>query len=303
MEITLRYIDRQELPGFRQYLLPDTATAVEREDVDVLAIGAVLGRRSVGAAAAVPDGANGAELTDLFVDEAARGNGIGGVLLEEVMDILAEVGIETLSADYTLKGEELAAMDALLRSAGFTAPALRSRTFMAQSRDYADHGILGAAFTPSWRTPKDVRAFSELTEEQLTELTAAEDIPEMLSWGLLRGQAEPELSVALVLNGRVAAYLLCEESRDGGFVLLSAVSRQDAPATAFTSLLTDLLNRCFYRRGGHFPFYFSAINEHTERLARGLMRGKCVEYEEHVCLARLSVPEGTEDSAEDGRED
>lgn len=303
MEITLRYIDRRELSGFRQYLLPTTAMAVERENGDVLAIGAVSGRHSVGAAAAVPDGANGAALTDLFVDEAVRGNGIGGALLKEIMDILAEVGVEMLSADYTLKGEELAAMDALMRSAGFTAPALRSRTFMALSKDYVDHGILGAAFTPGWKTPKDVRTFSELTEEQLGELLAAEDIPEMLSWRLLRGRAEPELSVALVLEGRVAAYLLCEESQDGGFVLMSVVRREGAPITAFTSLLTDMLSRCFYWRGGHFPFYFSAINEHTERLAQGLMRGKCVEYEEHVCSARLSVPKGTEDGAEGETED
>ena len=147
MEITLRYIDRRELAGFRQYLLPATALAVEREDGDVLAIGAVSGQHSVGAAAVAPDGINGAVLTDLFVDEAVRGNKIGSELLAELMDILAEAGIETLSADYTLKGEELAAMDALLVSAGSSAPVLRSRTFMAHSRDYRDHRILGAAYT------------------------------------------------------------------------------------------------------------------------------------------------------------
>ena len=46
-----------------------------------------------------------------------------------------------------IDSRELAAMDALLVSAGFSAPALRSRTFMAHSRDYRDHRILGAAYT------------------------------------------------------------------------------------------------------------------------------------------------------------
>ncbi len=297
MEITLRYIDRRELPGFRQYLLPATVRAVEQDDEDVLAIGAVSGRHSVGAAAVASTGPNSAALTDLFVDEAVRGNGIGAALLAELMEGLAEVGIDTLSADYTLKGEELKAMDALLVSAGFTAPALRSRAFMAHARDYKDHGILGEGFTPEWKTPKNVRAFSQLSEEQLAELLSAEDIPEMLSWRLLRDRADPELSVALVLEGRVVAYQLCEESQDGGFVLMSAVSRAGAPATAFTTLLTELLSRCYYWRGGFYPFYFSAINDHTERLARGLMRGKCVEYEEHVCSARLFAPDGADSEA------
>lgn len=295
MEITLRYIDRRELPGFRQYLLPATARAVERESGGVLAVGAVAGRHSVGAAAVTPDGPGTAALTDLFVDEAVRGRGIGTALLTALMDLLAEIGVDTISADYTLKGEELKAMDAIMVSVGATAPTLRSRTFMAHSRDYRDHGILGEAFTPEWKTPKGVRAFSELSEEQLAELLSAEDIPEMLSWRLLRDRAEPELSVALVRDGRVAAYLLCEESQDGGFVLMSAVSRADAPATAFTTLLTELLSRCYYWRGGFYPFYFSAINDHTERLARGLMRGKCVEYEEHVCFIRLDAPDGDDD--------
>ncbi len=303
MEISLRYIDRRELPGFRQYLLPATALAIEREDEDVLALGAVSGRHSVGAAAVAPDGLNGAVLTDLFVDGSVRRQGVGGALIAELADILAEAGIETLSADYTLKGEELQAMDALMRSAGFTAPALRSRTFMAHSRDYKDHRILGAAFTPEWRTPRGVCAFSELSEEQLAELASAEDIPDMLSWRLLRDRAEPELSVALVQDGRVTAYLLAEESQDGGFVLMSAVSRESAPATAFTSLLTELMSRCFYWRGGDFPFYFSAINEHTERLARGIMRDRCVEYEEHVCLARLTAPERDGEAPEDGQDE
>ena len=215
MEITLRYIDRRELPGFRQYLLPATARAVERESGDVLALGAVSGRHSVGAAAAAPDGPDSAALTDLFVDEAVRGSGVGTVLHTELMDLLAEAGIRWLFADYTLKGEELKAMDALMVSAGFTAPALRSRTFMAYSGDYRDHGILGEAFTPEWRTPEGVRASSELSEEQLTELLSTEDIPEMLSWRLLRDRAEPDLSVALVREGRWPPICCARRARTG----------------------------------------------------------------------------------------
>lgn len=226
-------------------------------------------------------------LTDLFVDETARRQGVGTYLLFSLLEDMEAIGIDTVTADYTLRGEELDAMDKLLKRLNFEDFKVRSRTFMAQSRDYKDHPIIGRAFRPDWRPPEGVAAFSKLPADALRELEQAKDMPSNLSVAVLKGRLEPELSVALMKDGRAIAYLLGEESSDGGFVLLAAVSREGAPATAFSTLLTDLINRCYYWRGGDFPFYFSTINEHTERLARGIMRGKCVEYEEHVCVLKL----------------
>ena len=109
-EWSIRALDREELPGFQPYLLPDTARSLERREKDVLALGLVLGHNACAAAAARLSGES-AELTDLFVDEIVRHRGMGGLLLERLMERLAAEGVSRLSASYVLRGEELAAMD------------------------------------------------------------------------------------------------------------------------------------------------------------------------------------------------
>ena len=71
----------------------------------------------------------------------------------------------------------------------------------------------------------------------------------------------------------------------------SVLRRTGAPAWAFTALLTELVNRCYYRMGGDFPFYFSALTPRVERLALRLMGERFTDYEEHTCS--LAVPGGT----------
>lgn len=294
MEWNIRLLDRKELAGFRPYLLPGTAAALERSAGDVIAVGAVSGRNSVGAAAVRIGGDGGAVLTDLFVDAAVRRQGVGTGLLAALLGVAAALGCETVVADYVLEGGELAAMDALLAGRGFTRPRLRARGFCAPTGQYRQAPIIRRAFNPRYRTPERVVSFDQLPREALEELELARDIPQNLSWPHLRSRALPELSVAYVREGKVLAYQLGAESADGGYVLLSAVSREEAPPFAFILLLLELLNRCWYRAGGGYPFYFSATSEYVERLARRLMGGRCTEYEEHICLLRLPAREDGE---------
>lgn len=287
MELSIRILTREELPGFRQYLLPATAAALERGGEDMLAIGAVTGRYACGAAAARLEGEDGALLTDLFVDAAIRRQGVGSFLLKALTGELAAAGCGEVTADYALEGESLTAMDALLVKSGFSEPVVQARSFRAVSEEYRDAPIIRRAFSSGYRTPEGVVSFDRLSQEALEELEAADDIPYFLSWPKLKGRALPDMSVALVQDGKAAAYQLAEESADGGFVLLSAVNRKDAPPSAFLTLFLELVNRCVYRAGGCFPFYFSVINDHVERLARKLMGGRCTEYEEHVCFFPL----------------
>lgn len=281
MEIAIRALDRREVTGFRPYLLPDTAARLEREEEDTLALGAVTGRSACGAVA-VRLTESGAELTDLFVDASVRRRGVGGFLLRNLMWGLEQLGVDLLWADYVLRGEELTAMDALLTAEGFDAPRIRSRVYLAPTELFHDVPRVGPAFSPRYRTPESVRSFDQLTGETLAELAADDDIPDMLTWENLKRRAVPDLSVALVENGRVLAYHLGGESADGGYVLLAAVRRKDAPASAFFTLLLEQLNRCYYRAGGDFPFYFSALNPRVERLALRLMGDRFIRYEEHV---------------------
>lgn len=283
----MRLLDRRELPGFAPYLLPRTRAALERGDTAVTAVGAVCGRSAYGAAAFRLAG-DRAVMTDLFVDAAVRRRGTAGRLLTELTLRAADAGAVRLDADYVLAGPECAAMDALLLGRGFTPPVRRSRVFRADSADYRDDRWLGRAFRPGYRTPEGVTEFSALPRAALEELEHAADIPETLSWPVLRDAADSSLCVALVQEGRAAAYLLAAPSEDGGCALLSAVRRTGAPAWAFTALLTELVNRCYYRMGGDFPFYFSALTPRVERLALRLMGERFADYEEHTCS--LAVP-------------
>ena len=257
MEWSIRVLDRRELPGFRPYLLPETARSLERQAGDLISIGLVLGCSAVGAAAARLDG-GAAELTDLFVDETVRRRGAGRLLLEVLMEQLAAAGIIHLSAGYVLRGEELAAMDRLMIRCGFSTPWRRSRVFRTHSEGFHQDARLGAAFSPRYHTPPEVCTLSE------------------------------------VQGGRVTAYLLAEEDGNGGIVLLSAVRRRGAPSTAFQTLLLELLNRCWYQLGGDFPFYFSVLDDKVERLALLLMGERHEDYEEHSCARLLSCQDGGE---------
>lgn len=282
MDVTIRVLDRRELPGFRSYLLLETIAALERQDPDVLALGAVVGHSSCGAVSARLSRDGMAELTGLFVDGAARRQGVGGRLLDDLKRRLEEIGVDGLSADYVLREEELAAMDGLLSSRGFYSEGTRSRVFAAHSGQFHDDKRLGPCFSPKYCAAPGVFPLSEAPEAALAELEEAENMPDYLSWSRLLGRYLPDLSVALLREGRVEAYLLAGESGDGGCVLMAAVSRKGAPPTAFLSLLKELLNRCYYWRGGDFPFYFSTLTPRVERLALGLLKDRYTDYEEHV---------------------
>lgn len=286
MEVAIRVLDRREVPGFRPYLLPDTAAQLERGAEDVLALGAVTGRSACGAIA-VRLTERGAELTDLFVDAAVRRRGVGRFLLRNLIWGLERLGVDLLWADYVLRGEELTAMDALLTGEGFDEPRVRSRVYLAPTELFQDVPRVGPAFSPKYRTPANVLPFSQLTGEALAELAADDGIPDMLTWESLKRRAVSDLSVALVEDGRVLAYHLGGESADGGYVLLAAVRREGAPISAFFTLLLEQLNRCYYRAGGYFPFYFSTLSPRVERLALRLMGDRYIRYEEHVRVRTL----------------
>ena len=103
MEVNIRVLDRRELPGFRPYLLPETAAALERQDPAVAALGAVTGRSSCGAVAVRqrPDGMM--DVTDLFVDAAVRRQGVGGQLLDALLQWVDTPGLGGLAADFVLR--------------------------------------------------------------------------------------------------------------------------------------------------------------------------------------------------------
>jgi ribosomal protein S18 acetylase RimI-like enzyme len=281
MAMQIRVLDSREVSGFAQYLLPDTQLALRRKDPSVLALGAVLGVHSCGAVAARLDRKT-ASLTDLFIDAAARRCGVGERLLTELLERLQALGVRRVEADYAAAQPDCEALDALLMKVGFSEPRRRSLVFRADTGRFHDNRWVKAAFSPGYHTPPSVQSFDMLSERALESLNNAGITP-VLSYESLKDSAEPTLSVALVRDGDVCAYLLARESADGGCALLSAVRLDEAPIDAILVLLRELLNRCYYRLGGDFPLYFSTLSPRAEALALRLTAGRATLYEEHVC--------------------
>lgn len=278
--IQLRLIDRRELPGFRTYLLPETVRRLEQGDENTIALGAVTGRHSCGAAAALLSGEE-AELTDIFVDAAVRRQGIGRQLLDAMLERLDGMGqIALINASYVLRGEELTAMDRLLVSRGFSPPARRSLVYEIPAEKFLNDKMLGRAFSAQYRSAKGVKALSEVPEHAIQELE--QNVPEPMRWSTARDRVDPELSAVMVRNGQVVAYQLMEETV-GGVVLRSIVSGEGARPVDFLLLLREVLNRCWYRIGGTFTVYLSALSDASNQLTVRLTEGRNVVYEEHVC--------------------
>lgn len=70
-------------------------------------------------------------------------------------------------------------------------------------------------------------------------------------------------------------------------VLLSVVSGLQAKPTDFILLLRETLNRCWYRKGGEFTVYVSALSSQSDRLAVRLTEGRSMIYEEHVYSGKV----------------
>ena len=288
MEIRIIPLELGCLRAFRGYLMPETVLALERRDPQILVLGAAVGDRACGAAAARIEG-TAAELTDLFVDETIRGRKVAQHLLERLVMGLADRLVWTVRADYVLRGEQLEIMEHVLAREGFSGTQMRSRVFAAKSENFHGDAILGPAFRPDYRTPNEVLPFSELPEATLAELKNAPEIPENLTYDFCRDRMLPDLSVAYAARGVISAYLLAGASSDGGFLLLAAYTREHAPATAFLVLLKELANRCYYRCGGDFTLYFSTLAPRAEQLALKLLGDRFTDYQERTAQLLLTV--------------
>ena len=273
-------VSPQERRHFVQYLLPQV-----RQSGDAAILGAYAGNLACGAAAVRWEGGD-AVLASLFVDPQVRRQGLGGALADLALRLAAEKSSPCLSCTYVLDQGELAAMNRIFMRRGGS---LRygGPVCCANASDYEGTRFLGAALQSGYRPPPAAVPFSRLTPEQLARLAAREDIPDALRWESCADKCDRELSLAWVEEGQVRAYILGGESADGGYLLAAAWRGPESPAISFPSLLRCQLNRCWYRAGGGFLYYFSAETAPAQALTRSLTGGRCREY---ACVsARVSL--------------
>lgn len=263
---------------FAGYVLPYVRKRIAQADADtdVTVLGAMWNGLACAAAVAVWEEAEG-ELLSFFVDPKARGCGVAGHMLDLLLAEGAKLKKAGLRADYTLKGEELAAMDALAASRGADMENKPPVCGMS-SDDFLDSPLLGPALRPGWKRPEAVRLFSELTQQQLDFLESPEELPDYLRPSYLGDRLDPALSAAWLEDGMPAAFALGFQSGDREFCQSSTWRGPRAPEGSFRALICTQVNQCWYRSGGSFVFFISPINPRSAAMAEWFTGGNYEPY-------------------------
>jgi len=283
-QITFRILEDRDLSPFLSYLLSGPAGQLRRGAPGWLAVGAVRDRMACGAAAVQLRGEE-AELASFFVDPQVRGQRVGSRLLDRTTALARERGCRRMGLHYLLAGDDLAAMDRLVRRRGELVEGSGSFVYRMELAPYRDHPLVGPSFRPEFRPVPAVVPFSRLTGDQLDALEAREEIPGFLLPSFLRDRMDPELSVAWIEDGRVTAYLLGGSTQYRDASLLAAWLER--PASAFLHLLREQLNRFYYRFGGEFRLFVSPVTPHAEQMLQRLTEGKYTRYEARVGVLSL----------------
>ena len=285
-DVTLCEFDPAAPGPYEQYFLPYAAEAARREPERYVMLGAAWKRYAVGAAAVAPDDENpdGARLESLFVDPQMRGRGVGTALLSAAVKAAAARGAETLNVSYILAGEELAAMDRVVRKLGGE-PEFYLPAYTMDISEFHTSRLLGRAFRPDYRPPKEVVPFTALTPEQLDALYADAEVP----WYVHprnRVRMQPGLSLAYVQEGRVTGFWLGCMSTPGNYAVQGVWRSAAAPLSTFHILVTAHLSLCYYHGGGDFLYHCSPAVEFADELIQRYSEGNYRRLEDH----RATIP-------------
>jgi GNAT superfamily N-acetyltransferase len=276
----------QNIPEpFAGYVLPYVRKAVAQAEKESCTVLGAMWNGLACAAAVVQWDASDGTLLSFFVDPKARGCGVGGHLLDLLIEEGKRLDKEALYVDYILKDEELAAMDALVESRGGTwdngAPVCGM-----SSEDFLDSPLLGPALRPGWQRPAAIRLFSELTPAQQHTLEGPE-LPYFLRPSALGDRLDPSLSAVWLEGEKPVAFALGFQSGDRMFCQSSIWRGPDAPEGSFRALICAQVNQCWYRSGGSFVFFISPINPRSAAMAEWFTGGNYEPYTQREAVVPI----------------
>ncbi len=281
--------------SFAGYVLPYVRRELAAAD-DISAftvLGAMWNGFACGAAVA-EWGGDGGTLHSLFVDPKARSCGIAGRMLGLILEEGARRGKRSLYLNYVLKDDDLASVDALVRSFGGT-PETGAPVCGMRSNDFLDSPLIGPALRPGWQRPKQVALFSELTQPQLALLEEERTLPDFLRPSRLGERVDGALSCVWLENGVPAAFALGFQSGERMFCLSSSWRGPAAPEGSFRALVGTQVNQCWYRCGGDFSFFISPINPRSAAMAEWFTGGNYEPYTQREAIIPIMVERtGTE---------
>ena len=270
--VTLRRLDPALLPAFLPYLLPEAARAVAEGTEGVAALGAVTAdRKTCGAVAGALEG-DTLTVFSLFVDPAARRQGVASLLLEGLWDACPAKRRE---ARWALPRPEFDALAAFLAARGFDAAPGEDCAWRFSTGELRRSPSLRRAFSPAFRPDGNVVPLAALAGAERAELLADPAIDPRLGLARLEELYSPEVSFAYRYGGRVAAYLACALTgpRDGA--VLAAVSRPGAHPAAILHLAAAALRAGLDHFGGDFAFWADTVNRESADLLLALSKGRC----------------------------
>ena len=281
-EMYVTILHKDNAAPFAPYLLPQVGRALGAGE-DIAGLGAIKDGHAVGALAfRVDDGV--LRILSLYVDTAARRQGVGTVLLEALAEVIEAMDeeIEDVQTDYLTDTADEEAAAAFLDDAGFEVLRVTERFFSVDTEKLHEQPLLKEAFTGNFTADAHVRPFSALTPEQLRELEADETVPFKLKPSAMENSPLRQGSVAWVEDSRVLAWLLCYQGFDGEIVLSAACKRDGAPTQSFVRLVQAFANRCYMILGHDYTVYISAIDDYAASLVKKLADGTQKEYKQVV---------------------
>ena len=270
--VTLRRLDPALLPAFLPYLLPEAARAVAEGMEGVAALGAVTAdRKTCGAVAGALEG-DTLTVFSLFVDPAARRQGVASLLLEGLWDACPAKRRE---ARWALPRPEFDALAAFLAARGFDAAPGEDCAWRFSTGELRRSPSLRRAFSPAFRPDGNVLPLAALTGEERRDLEGDPAIDPRLRLGGLRDRLTPELSFFYRYGGRAAAYFVCGQTGPREAAVLAAVSRSGTGPAAFLHLAAAAIHAGLARFGGDFTCWADAVNGQTVQLLQRLSGGSC----------------------------
>ena len=265
--VTTRRLDAALLPAFLPYLIPPAAEVIAEGREEMIALGAVT--QDLKTCGAIVGELRQGRLTvfSLYVDPAARRQGVGTLLLEQLLALCPQA---VPAAEWMLPQEDFDAVDAFLQARGF-APAQREASlYRLESAQLRQISAVRRAFSPTFRPDGNVVPISALTPEERHELYSDPTIDPRLQYHVLADRATPSLCLCYRYQGRVTAYLLCGETGPGEMAILAALSRPSANPAAMLQLATALIHQGLAHFGGDFVCWLDAIHPASENLALAL---------------------------------
>lgn len=280
MDFSLRVVDNNTLSAFIPYLLPQAVATIANGETSVFAFGAVTGDQTCGAIAGDMDG-DELVIFSLYVDEKVRRQGVGKMLLNELLEI---VHAQSYRAVWILPEEQFDEVESFFVANGFNKADIGASIYKLSSADFRRAPSLKSAFSDSYRPDGNIVPVSEFTDDEMLELLNDDKIENYLRLdNFTVDELTQPMSLGYRYNGHITAYFICTACSPSEVALRAAFSRSDAPPAAFHLLAAAAIYETIKLMGKDFYCFLSPVTAPALKLTEQLSGGSFEIWQEGSC--------------------